>query len=53
MSNLNGRVTRLEGAANQQLAERCCWHGPLVIYPSTLAWGANGQPLLPIFLPEW
>ena len=45
--NLNGRVSRLEEAAQQQPAERCCWHGSLVIYPPTMGRDAGGQMVVP------
>jgi hypothetical protein len=45
---LNGRVTRLEGAARgRQALEPCRWHGPLVTYPPTLPRNERGRVILP------
>ena len=45
---LNGRVARLEEAQRAvQIGEPCRWHGPVVIYPTTLPRGVDGRVILP------
>jgi hypothetical protein len=45
---LNGRISRLEDAARQQqVSQPCRWHAAVVIFPSALPRGADGQIILP------